>query len=102
MNFTVECGQKGDLPSLSLARSEGLLERNTENSYLDLDAVDGDPLGLQLCHSITYRIALGPQAGHNVFTLKKLSASDPERPFGCYDAQGSWLLSSCGCGRQGP
>ena len=47
-----------------------------ENSYLALDAVDEDPLNQLLGHSITYRIAVGPQAGRKVFTLQTLPASD--------------------------
>ncbi len=31
-----------------------------------------------LGHSITYRIAVGPQAGRKVFTLQTLPACDPE------------------------
>lgn len=55
---------------------QGLLERDAENSYLSGDAVDDDPMS-QLCgHSITYRIAVGPQAGRKVFTLQTLPASD--------------------------
>ena len=61
---------------------QGLLERDAENSYLSGDAVDDDPMS-QLCsHSITYRIAVGPQAGRKVFTLQTLPACDPEDQFG--------------------
>jgi len=35
-----------------------------------------------LGHSITYRIAVGPQAGRKVFTLRTLPACDPEDQFG--------------------
>jgi hypothetical protein len=31
-----------------------------------------------LGHSITYRIAVGPQAGHKVFTLQTLPACEPD------------------------
>ena len=55
---------------------QGLLERDAETSYLALDAVDEDPLNQLLGHSITYRIAVGPQAGRKVFTLQTLPASD--------------------------
>ena len=55
---------------------QGLLERDAENSYLALDAVDDDPMTPLLGHSITYRIAVGPQAGRKVFTLQTLPASD--------------------------
>jgi hypothetical protein len=34
-----------------------------------------------LGHSITYRIAVGPQAGRKVFTLQTLPASDPEEQY---------------------
>lgn len=61
---------------------QGLLERDIENSYLAADAVDEDPLNQLLCHSITYRVAVGPQQGRKVFTLQTLPASDPEHPFG--------------------
>ena len=36
----------------------------------------------RLGHSITYRIAVGPQAGRKVFTLQTLPVCDPEDPFG--------------------
>ena len=60
---------------------KGLLERDAENSYLTSDAVDEDPMHQLLGHSITYRIAVGPQAGRKVFTLQTLPASDPEDDF---------------------
>jgi hypothetical protein len=34
-----------------------------------------------LGHSITYRIAVGPQAGRKVFTLQTLPACDPEEQY---------------------
>jgi hypothetical protein len=55
---------------------QGLLERDMENSYFASDAVDDDPMTPLLGHSITYRIAVGPQAGRKVFTLQTLPASD--------------------------
>ena len=48
----------------------GLLERDTGNSYLTAQAVetpDDDPSHHLLGHSITYRIAMGPQQGRKVF-----------------------------------
>ena len=54
---------------------KGLLERDMENSYLASDAVDEDPMTSLQGHSITYRIAVGPQAGCKVFTLQTLPAS---------------------------
>jgi len=55
---------------------QGLLEQDMENSYLSGDAVDDDPMTSLLGHSITYRIAVGPQAGRKVFTLQTLPACD--------------------------
>jgi hypothetical protein len=60
---------------------QGLLERDAENSYLTSDTVDEDPMNQLLGHSITYRIAVGPQAGRKVFTLQTLPASDPDEDF---------------------
>lgn len=54
---------------------QGLLERDMEHSYLASDAVDDDPMTSLQGHSITYRIAIGPQAGRKVFTLQTLPAS---------------------------
>jgi hypothetical protein len=60
-----------------LERQE-LLQRDAENSYLTGDTVDEGPMDRLLGHSITYRIAVGPQAGRKVFTLQTLPVSDPE------------------------
>jgi hypothetical protein len=57
---------------------QGLLERDAENSYLTTDAVSGDPMNQLLGHSITYRIAVGPQAGRKVFTLQTLPTCEPD------------------------
>lgn len=55
---------------------QGLLQRDIENSYLALDPVDDEAMNSLLGHSITYRIAVGPQAGRKVFTLQTLPACD--------------------------
>jgi len=60
---------------------QGLLERDIENSYLAADAVEMGPMEQLLGHSITYRIAVGPQQGRKVFTLQTLPACDPEDQF---------------------
>ena len=52
------------------------MERDAENSYLALDAVDEDPLNQLLGYSITYRIAVCPQAGRKVHTLQTLPACE--------------------------
>ncbi len=54
----------------------GLLEHDAENSYLAGEATEAGPLDQLLAHSITYRIAVGPQAGRKVFTLQTLPACD--------------------------
>ena len=60
---------------------QGLLERDAENSYLTADAVSEDPINQLLVHSITYRIAVGPQAERKEFTLQTLPACDPEEQY---------------------
>ena len=57
---------------------QGWLERDAENDYLALDAADDDPLSVLQGHSISYRIALGPQAGRKVFTLQTLPPVDAD------------------------
>jgi len=54
---------------------QGLLVRDSDQSYLTADAVDADnerPMNHLLGSSITYRIAVGPQQGRKVFTLQTL------------------------------
>ncbi len=60
---------------------QGLLEWDAENSYLVTDALPGGSMDMLLGHSITYRIAVGPQAGRKVFTLQALPACDPEEQY---------------------
>jgi len=65
------CKRRGFCPSCG--------ERDAENSYLASDAVDEDPMTQLLGHSITYRIAVGPQAGRKVFTLQTAACLRPGR-----------------------
>jgi len=51
---------------------QGLLVRDAEHSYLALEGLDEDPMDQLRGHSITYRIAVGPQQGRKVFTLQTL------------------------------
>jgi hypothetical protein len=46
---------------------QGVLERDVENSYLQLDGIDEDPLQQLIRCSVSYRIAIGPQQGRKVF-----------------------------------
>jgi hypothetical protein len=57
---------------------QGWLERDVENAYLALDSADDDPFSVLQGHSITYRIALGPQAGRKVFSLQTLPPVDSD------------------------
>ena len=55
---------------------QGLLERDAQHSYLAGETLEADPMDQLLGHSITYRIAVGPQQGRKVFTLQTLPAWD--------------------------
>lgn len=50
---------------------QGLLERDAENCYLSGERVGAEPMDQLLGHSITYRIAVGPQRGRKVFTAHR-------------------------------
>lgn len=54
----------------------GILERDENNSYLTLDGLEEDPLQDIHSHSVTYRVAIGPQKGRKVFCLQTV----PPRP----------------------
>ncbi len=63
---------------------QGLLVRDADNSYLtahEVDSADGDPMHHLLGHSITYRIAVGPQQGRKVLTLQTLPDCGSDDPF---------------------
>lgn len=53
---------------------KGLLQRDDENTYLQMDSIaqEDDALSQLQGHSITYRIAMGPQKGRKVLTLQSL------------------------------
>jgi hypothetical protein len=53
----------------------GLVERDMENSFLNLPIDDEDSLLQLQGASVSYRIAMGPQQGQKVFTLQTLPAS---------------------------
>ena len=53
---------------------QGLLTRDDENSYLTMDGLDDSVMNELQGHSITYRIAVGPQQGRKVFTLQTIPA----------------------------
>ncbi len=49
-----------------------MLERDEDNSYLILDGLEEDPLKYILSHSVTYRVAIGPQKCRKVFALQTI------------------------------
>jgi len=55
---------------------QGFLERDEENSYLQLDGMEEDPMQQLLGHSITYRVAVGAQQGKKVFTLQTVPVTE--------------------------
>ena len=57
---------------------EGLLTADAENRTLTLEHLDANPLQHLQGHSITYRVAVGPQQGKKVFTLQTLPAQAAE------------------------
>lgn len=59
----------------------GVLEQDIENSYLNLDGREADPLRQVHGHSITYRIAVGPQQGKKVFTLQTVPPREDDDRF---------------------
>jgi hypothetical protein len=59
-------------------KRQGLLQQDAENSYLELDT-DEQPMDQLIGNSITYRIAIGPNQGHKVFTLQMLPPQ-PDEP----------------------
>ena len=58
---------------------QGFLERDEEHSYLALEASDDEAMQQLYGHSITYRIAIGPQQGRKVFTLRSLPPIDESK-----------------------
>jgi len=58
----------------------GILERDEDNSYLTLDGLEEDPLQDIHSHSVTYRVAIGPQKGRKVFTLQTIPPQPEPAP----------------------
>jgi hypothetical protein len=54
------------------------IARDADSSYLELDPDAGSSMDDLLGHSITYRVAVGPRAGQNVFSLQTLPARGDE------------------------
>jgi hypothetical protein len=58
------------LPQPAPDPAAGVLARDAESSYLELDPAADGPMGDLLGHSITYRVAVGARAGQKVFSLQ--------------------------------
>ncbi|MBT3039875.1 MAG: transposase zinc-binding domain-containing protein [Candidatus Thiodiazotropha sp. (ex Codakia orbicularis)] len=72
---------------------QGILERDEENSYLNLEEGDEDPMQQVLGCSVNYRIAIGPRQGRKVFRLQTIpSWEKDERLFPSYPLQTATLL----------
>ena len=56
----------------------GLIQRDQDNTYLDLDGMDPDDMSELQGYSIRYRIAVGKQKGQKALTLQTLPAK-PEQ-----------------------
>jgi hypothetical protein len=62
-------------------KREGILERDEENSYLNLEGSDEDPMQQVLGCLVSYRIAIGSQQGRKVFTLESIRAWENDDRF---------------------
>ena len=58
---------------------QGLLQRDAQHSYLAGERIDESPMDPLWGHSITWRIAIGPQAGRKVMTLQTLPAAEADQ-----------------------
>ncbi|MFK7887825.1 MAG: transposase, partial [Gammaproteobacteria bacterium] len=56
----------------------GLLVRDAENAYLDWYSEQTDAMDELAGHSITYRVAVGPNQGQKAYTLQTLPAISPD------------------------
>jgi hypothetical protein len=71
---------------------EGILERDEENSDLNLENADEDPMQQVLGCSVSYRIAVGPQQGRKVFTLQTIPAWEDDDRFAQVAKESSFSL----------
>ncbi len=72
--------QLHDLLQVISERVARFLERDEDNSYLTLDGLAEDPLREIHSHSVTYRVALGPQKGRKVFCLQTVPPTPEPSP----------------------
>jgi hypothetical protein len=75
---------------------QGILARDAESSYLELDPAAGGPMDDLLGHSITYRVAVGPRTGQKVFSLQSVPARGEEPKRGVAQYAGFSLHAGIG------
>jgi len=56
----------------------GVLVRDAESAWLEFDAEQASPMDELAGHSITYRIAIGPNQGRKAFTLQTLPSREED------------------------
>jgi hypothetical protein len=69
------------VPPRSIGRAlerRGVLVRDAESSFLELEPAAGGAMADLLGHSITYRVAIGSRAGQKVFSLQTVPARKEE------------------------
>lgn len=71
---------------------QGVLERDEENSCLQLDGMDEDPMQQLIGCSVSYRIAVGPQQGRKVFTLQTLPAVEEDERYAQVAKEAGFIL----------
>jgi ribosomal protein S27E len=75
---------------------QGVLARDAESSYLELNPDAGGALNDLIGHSITYRVAVGPRAGQKVFSLQTVPARGDEHGKGVAQYAGFSLHAGIG------
>ncbi len=71
---------------------QGILERDEENSYLNLEGEE-DPMQQVLVCSVSYRIAIGHQQERKVFTLQTLPSWEENDRFAQVAKKSGFQLS---------
>jgi hypothetical protein len=79
---------------------QGILQRDEESSYLQLDGIDDDSMQQLIGCSVSYRIAVGPQQGRKVFTLQTLPAVEVDDRY-AQVAKGAGFSLHAGVAAQG-
>jgi hypothetical protein len=74
---------------------EGILERDEENSYLNLAEGAEDPMQQVLGCSVSYRLAIGAQQGRKVFTLQTIPVWADDERFAQVAKESGLFRASC-------